>query len=60
MPAMDCSRIAGKFPVPSTGGTLLLWSIASFNPGTRLAQGMQIFEIYDATGSMSRRRYLDL
>lgn len=51
-------RLVGRFPLGE--GQLHLWSVASYDPITRLADGVQLYEEYDDVGTMLRKRQLPI
>ncbi len=51
-------RLVGRFPLGE--GQLHLWSVASYDPIARLADGVQLYEEYDGTGTMFRKRQLPI
>lgn len=51
-------RLVGRFPLGD--GQLHVWSVASFDPITQLADGAQYYEEYDGSGTMLRKRQLPI
>ena len=51
--------LIGKFPLAEQA-TLFLWSIANYNPATRIVEGTQFYEEYDARGIMRAKRMMDI
>ncbi len=51
-------RLVGRFPLGA--GELHVWSVASYDPATRIADGVQYYEEYDAAGTMLRKRQLPI
>lgn len=51
-------RLVGRFPLGA--GQLHIWSAASYDPATRIADGAQYYEEYDAAGTMLRKRQLPI
>jgi ubiquinone/menaquinone biosynthesis C-methylase UbiE len=43
-------RLLGTFPLPEQKGTLLLWTLQQFLPGTLVVQALQFYERYDPGG----------
>jgi SAM-dependent methyltransferase len=53
-------RLVGRFPHSEASGTLLLWSWATYSAETRLAEGIQLYEEYDAAATLQRKRMLPI
>lgn len=51
-------RLLGRFQL--NGGELHLWSVATYDANTHLADGVQLYEEYDSAGTMLRKRQLPL
>jgi len=51
-------RLLGRFPLGA--GLLLVWSVASYDPVARLADGVQLYEEYDDAGVLLRKRQLPI
>lgn len=51
-------RLVGRFP--HGAGQLHVWSVANYDPDTRIADGAQLYEEYDDTGTMTRKRQLPI
>jgi SAM-dependent methyltransferase len=51
-------RLVGRFPLGA--GQLHVWSVASYDSTTGLADGVQYYEEYDASGTMLRKRQLPI
>lgn len=48
-----------KYPVPDTGGTLLLWIVENYSTVDRqIVDTSEFFEEYDREGVLTRKRYL--
>ncbi len=51
-------RLVGRFPLGA--GQLHVWSVASYDPSTGIADGAQYYEEYDGGGTMLRKRQLPI
>jgi SAM-dependent methyltransferase len=51
-------RLMGRFPLGA--GQLHVWSVASYDPATRIADGAQYYEEYDSGGTLLRKRQLPI
>jgi SAM-dependent methyltransferase len=51
-------RLVGRFPFGA--GQLHVWSVASYDPITQIAEGAQFYEEYDSAGTMLRKRQLPI
>jgi SAM-dependent methyltransferase len=52
-------HLRGKYAMPD-GGTLILSSMESYNPGAQLVKGAQYYEIYSQDGVMQSKLLVDL
>lgn len=66
-PESRCKQIDGnlhlfrKYPVPATGGTLLLWIVENYSTVDRQnVETSEFFEEYDREGVLTRKRYLPI
>jgi SAM-dependent methyltransferase len=50
----------GIFPLPDPGGHLILSTVENYDPATRLVQGAQFYELYDADGLLQSKRFVQL
>ncbi len=54
-------RLAGRFPLPECGGTLLLWIVEnSTEEDAQVIQAAQLYEEYNARGVLKSKRLLEL
>jgi ubiquinone/menaquinone biosynthesis C-methylase UbiE len=53
-------RLLGTFPLPEQKGTLLLWTLQQFLPGTSVVQALQFYERYDPEGRLEDKHWLDV
>jgi SAM-dependent methyltransferase len=62
-------RLRGEFPLDEqagalwgldSGGTLLLWGVERYDPHRRTVSGIQQYEIYDQTGVMRSKEFLNI
>ena len=53
-------RLLGTFTLPERKGTLLLWSLQQFLPGTALVRASQFYEQYDPEGQLKEKHWLDV
>jgi ubiquinone/menaquinone biosynthesis C-methylase UbiE len=53
-------RLLGTFPLPEQKGTLLLWSLQRFLPGTSVVWASQFYEQYDPEGRLKDKHWLDV
>ncbi len=54
-------RLLRIYPLPETGGELLLWIVENRTPeDERVVQAMQFYEEYDSRGTLQAKRYVEL
>lgn len=53
-------HLRGKFALPDHAGTLFLSSLESYDPDTRLVRGAQFYELYDSSGEMQSKRFVEM
>ena len=53
-------RQRGIFPLPETGGHLVLSTVENYDPITRLVRGAQFYELYAADGILQSKRLVQL
>lgn len=53
-------RLLGSLPLPDGAGTLLLWSQQQAEADQQLVRAAQFYELYDAEGRMTEKRWLDV
>jgi SAM-dependent methyltransferase len=53
-------HLRGHHPLAQDQGTLLLWSIETYSPETKLVQGLQFFETYNQRGIMESKRLMEI
>jgi SAM-dependent methyltransferase len=62
-------RLRGEFPLDEqagalwgldSGGTLLLWGLEEYDPRRGTVSGIQQYELYDQTGVMRSKEFLDI
>jgi SAM-dependent methyltransferase len=53
-------HLLGVYPAEAGENTLLVWSAESYDPHTRIVEGVQIYEEYDSRGEMLARTMMKL
>jgi SAM-dependent methyltransferase len=53
-------HLRGKFALPNNDGSLFLSSVENYDPDTRLVKGAQFYELYNADGVMTSKRFVDM
>lgn len=54
-------RLVGRYPLPESGGALLLWIVENFSEADkRVVQAVQLYEEYNARGVLRSKRMLEL
>ncbi|MFZ7104714.1 MAG: class I SAM-dependent methyltransferase [Peptococcaceae bacterium] len=53
-------HLLGSYPAEAGENALLVWSAESYNPHTRIVEGVQIYEEYDREGEMLARTMIGL
>lgn len=53
-------RLVGKHRMPGREATLLVWALASYDPASRLVEGVQLYEEYGASGVLDRKQMLEM
>jgi SAM-dependent methyltransferase len=53
-------RQRGIFPLPDSGGHLVLSTVENYDPATRLVKGAQFYELYKADGILQSKRFVQL
>jgi SAM-dependent methyltransferase len=65
-PALRLKSIDGKLhlwrssPLAQNQGTLMLWGLVNYDPDTHIVSGYQFYEIYDSTGLMQSKQFVEI
>ncbi|MEO1401974.1 MAG: class I SAM-dependent methyltransferase [Cyanobacteria bacterium J06635_1] len=52
-------RLWNRYPLKAEAGTLLFWGMETYDPDSELVNGLEFFEIYNASGVLQSKRMVE-